>query len=104
MRVVLVARQANKRVILWGMVGKTTAVVTVLAVAMTTGTYLLFCGRWNSAAPVSGLLGGLGISVILLVVNLLTPLRRLPHLPRPRLKPATEPSEPTPANGRGGEI
>lgn len=104
MRVVLVARQANKRVILWGTVFKTTAVVTALAVILTTGAYLLLAGRWNPAAPLSGLLGGLGISVVLLLVNLLTPWRRLPHLPRPRSSLLPTSSSPTPANGRGGEI
>jgi hypothetical protein len=82
MWLILVGRRGNKRVILWGNWAKTSLMVTVLAVALTTVAYLVFAQRWNPAAPLRGLFAGLGISVVLLLVNLLTPLRRLPFLPR----------------------
>jgi hypothetical protein len=77
----LVARRGNKRVILWGNVCRVSLIVTCAAVALTTAVYLAFAQRWNPDAPLRGLLGGLGISLVLLVVNLLTPMRRLPYLP-----------------------
>lgn len=78
------ARRGSKRVVLWGNVGRTSLVVTVLAVVLTTLAYLAFAQRWNPDAPLRGLLGGLIISIVLLLVNLLTPLKRLPFLPRER--------------------
>jgi hypothetical protein len=82
MRVVLVGRRGDKRVILWGNFLKTGFILILLSGALTTLAYVTLAQRWNPAVPIRGLLGGLGIAVILLVVGLLTPLKQLPFLPR----------------------
>lgn len=84
MRWVFVARRGNKRVILWGNFFKASLLVTLLSSALTTLAYVAIAQRWNSDAPLHGLLGGLGIAVVLLLVSLLTPLRQLPFLPPER--------------------
>lgn len=81
-RLVLVGRRANKRTILWGNFLRATFVLAAASAALTTGAYVALARRWNPDAPLYGLLAGLGISVFLLLFNLLTPLNRLPFLPR----------------------
>jgi len=82
LRMVLVGRRGEKRVVLWGNWFKTSLVLIALSAALTTLAYVAFAQRWNPEAPVHGLCGGAGISLVLLMVSLLTPLKRLPMLPR----------------------
>jgi hypothetical protein len=79
---VLVGRRGEKRVVLWGNWFKTRLGLTALSAAFTTLAYVVLAQRWNPDAPLRGLCGGAGISLVLLVVSLLTPRKRLPILPR----------------------
>ncbi len=81
---VLVGRRGEKRVVLWGKWLKTSLAMIALSAAFTTLAYVAFAQRWNLEAPLHGLYGGAGISLFLLTVSLLTPLKRLPMLPRDR--------------------
>jgi hypothetical protein len=84
MWLVLVGRRGNKRVILWRNVGRITLLVTLLSTVLSTLAYVAIARRWNPDAPLGGLIAGVGIAVVLLLVNLLTPIRHLPFLPRER--------------------
>lgn len=81
-RMVLVGRRGDKRVVLWGHWFRITLILIAVSAALTTLAYVVFAQRWNPQAPLLGCYGGAGISLVLLLVSLLAPLKRLPFLPR----------------------
>lgn len=78
MRITLVGKRNNRRVICWRVAIKFTVLTTTSGTVLATLAYLLLAQRWNPLAPLAGLAAGSVASVLCVLANLMTPIWRLP--------------------------
>ena len=77
----LLANKSGHRKILWPQLLKISMIMVPLAVgACSLGYLVLAGGRWNPLAAWLGLAGGFAIVLVILVINLFTPINRLPFV------------------------
>ena len=76
----LVGNKSGRRKLLWGPLFKLTVLLMPLGGGMCAGAYAILTGRWSLLAAWLGLGGGFCIVLVILLVNLLTPIHRLPFV------------------------
>jgi len=80
MRITLVGKRNGRRVICWMSWLKLTLGTVTLGTLLATLAYVLLAQRWNFLAPLVGVSAGLVASLVCIIVNLFTPLARLPFI------------------------
>jgi hypothetical protein len=76
----LVGNKAGKKKILWGQLLKISLIIIPLSTGLTSLAYFVLASRWNGQAAWLGLAGGGAIVLVILIVNLCSPVFRLPFV------------------------